>query len=274
MSIKEKAKELMVPISPNFAASNPWLQGFMRCYKWSLRARTSLAQNLPAQLEQKLCGFFTEVEKAKTSGRYPLALIGNMDETPMYFDLVPSRTIEKTGAKDLLVRTTGADKRHLTVVLTVTADGKMPPPMIIFKGIAQQVHPPPGVVVTIQEKGWMNQELMHVYIEQIWRPFMEKVADEMEMPKGSLLILDSFSAHKTTEIMDAFQEADTKCVIIPGGCTSKVQPLDVSVNKPFKNILRACWVRYVRQQVERIGKDVLQDPATKIPTASKSDIVD
>ena len=51
----------------------------------------------------------------------------------MYFDLVPSRTIEKTVAKDVLVLTTSADKRHLTVVLTVTADGKMPPPMIISK---------------------------------------------------------------------------------------------------------------------------------------------
>ena len=112
----------------------------------------------------------------------------------------------------------------------------------------------------------MNQELMNVYIEQIWRPFIEKVADE----KGSLLILDSFSAHKTTEIMEAFQKADTKCVIIPGGCTSKVQPLDVSVNKPFRNFLRAYWMRHVHHQVERIRKDALQDPATKIPTASKS----
>ena len=56
---------------------------------------------------------------------------------------------------------------------------------------------PPGVVVEVQEKGWMNQELMHVYVERIWRPFME-VAKEMEMLKGSLLILDSFSAHKTS----------------------------------------------------------------------------
>ena len=152
MSIKEKAKELITPISPSFVASNPWLRGFMRRHNWSLRARTSLSQKLPAQLEQKLTNFFTEVEKAKISGRYPLALIGNMDETPMYFDLVPSRTIERTGAKEVLVHTTGADKRHLTVVLTVTADGKMPPPMIIFKGkrsIARQVNPPPGVVMEI-----------------------------------------------------------------------------------------------------------------------------
>ena len=59
----------------------------------------------------KLANFITKVEKAKTSGRYPLAQIGNMDETPMYFDLGPSRTIERMGAKEVLVRTTGADKK-------------------------------------------------------------------------------------------------------------------------------------------------------------------
>ena len=255
MSIKEKAKELITPISPSYVASNPWLRGFMRRHNWSLRARTSLSQKHPAQLEQKFTNFFIEVEKAKTLGRYPLALIGNMDETPMYFDLVPSRTIERMGEKEVLVRTTGADKRHLTVVLTVTADGKMPPPMIIFEGkrsIAQQVNPPPGIVMEVQEKGWMNQELVHVYIERIWRPFMEEVAEDMEMRKGSLLILDSFSAHKTPKIQETFQQADTNCVIVPSGCTPKVQPLDVSVNKPFKNILRACWVRYIRQQVEKM----------------------
>ena len=61
-------------------------------------------------------------------------LIGNMDETPMYFDMVPSRTIAKKGMKEVRVRTTGAEKRPVTNVLTCTASGKTMPPMIIFKG--------------------------------------------------------------------------------------------------------------------------------------------
>ena len=57
-----------------------------------------------------------------------------MDETPMYFDIVPSRTIVKKGVKEVRVRTTGAEKRRVTVVLACTASGKTLPPMIIFKG--------------------------------------------------------------------------------------------------------------------------------------------
>ena len=33
--------------------------------------------------------------------------------------------------------------------------------------------------------------------------------------------------------------------MIPPGCTSKCQPMDVCISKPFKAILRKCWVEYV-----------------------------
>lgn len=59
---------------------------------------------------------------------------GNMDETPLYFDMVPSRTLEKKGAKEVRVKTTGAGKRRVTIVLACLASGKTLPPMIIFKG--------------------------------------------------------------------------------------------------------------------------------------------
>ena len=52
----------------------------------------------------------------------------------MYFDMTTNKTVNLKGAKTVSVRSTGADKRRLTVVLAVTGDGKMLPPMIIFKG--------------------------------------------------------------------------------------------------------------------------------------------
>ena len=78
--------------------------------------------------------FLQAVKHAHREYAYPKELIGNMDKTPMYFDMTSNKTVERKGAKTVSVRTTGAEKRHLTVVLTVTADGKMLPPMIIFKG--------------------------------------------------------------------------------------------------------------------------------------------
>ena len=44
-----------------------------------------------------------------------------------------STTVDKKGINTVSIRTTGAEKCHLTVVLAATADGHMLPPMVIFK---------------------------------------------------------------------------------------------------------------------------------------------
>jgi len=54
----------------------------------------------------------------------------------------------------------------------------------------------------------------------------------------SLLDLDLFAGHKTDEVLDTFKAHDITASIIPAGCTGIVQPLDVSVNRPFKDILK------------------------------------
>lgn len=50
-----------------------------------------------------------------------------MDETLVYFDIVPGKTIERRGEKTVKVRRTGSEKRHITVVLGRTATGDFLP---------------------------------------------------------------------------------------------------------------------------------------------------
>ena len=59
----------------------------------------------------------------------------------------------------------------------------------------------------------------------------------------SLLFLDTFSAHLTDKVKDAFQNSNTTVLVIPDGCTSILQPLDVSINKPIKAYMRNSWVQ-------------------------------
>ena len=42
-----------------------------------------------------------------------------MDEAPLYFDAVPDRVVDKKG-RNIVGKTMGNVKRHLTVVLAVT----------------------------------------------------------------------------------------------------------------------------------------------------------
>lgn len=65
------------------------------------------------------------------------------------------------------------------------------------------------------------------------------------MKKTSLLFLDSFTAHLTEAVKEAFRQSNTTVAVIPGGCTSILQPLDVSLNKPIKGYLRQSWEHYM-----------------------------
>ena len=58
-----------------------------RCHSLSLRTKTTLAQRLPDDLENKILQFHRFVIAARQRMQYPLAKIFNMDETPMQFEL-------------------------------------------------------------------------------------------------------------------------------------------------------------------------------------------
>lgn len=52
---------------------------------------------------------------------------------------------------------------------------------------------------------------------------------------------DTFTGHMTEEVQDELRKKNITVAMIPGGCTCKIQPLDVCLNKPFKCHCRAQW---------------------------------
>ena len=64
------------------------------------------------------------------------------------------------------------------------------------------------------------------------------------------------------------EHSTTHCVI-PAGCTSKLQPLDVSINKHFKQIMKSCWTDFIHTSVTTTA-----DKTAKIKTASKQQVLD
>ena len=80
-------------------------------------------------------------------------------------------------------------------------------------------------------------------------------------------MMDTFSAHCTDEIISLLSAHHSSVALIPGGCTSKLQPLDVSLNKPFKHVCRQEFQNYCRSQLSTIS-----DSADRLKTASKQEI--
>ena len=224
-----------------FKAGNHWCQRFMKRNALSLRQKTTLAQRLPADYEEKIIRFHHFIIDHRKEHGYPLHLIANMDETPLTFDMPPNRTINNTGEKTIKIRTTGNEKNRVTVVLACCGNGSKIKPMVIFKRKnVPKINNQHGVVVSAQQKGWMDSEQMKVWIEKAWRRRLGGLGR-----RKSLLVYDAFEAHVTDTVKAAFKRENTDLAVIPGGLTSILQPLDVSLNKPFKDGVRKRWMEWM-----------------------------
>ena len=86
------------------------------------------------------------------------------------------------------------------------------------------------VAIRWNESAYANAGLLARWIEELLVPALP--------PGPRLLALDVAKFHSTEEVLHTLRSNNIVPSMIPTGCTELVQPLDVSVNKPFKNILR------------------------------------
>uniref|UniRef100_A0A8C8VPE3 HTH CENPB-type domain-containing protein n=1 Tax=Pelusios castaneus TaxID=367368 RepID=A0A8C8VPE3_9SAUR len=219
-----------------FLASIGWCSRFMNRYGLCLRQRTKISQKLPKDLECKVSLFQKFIIKQCKKHNYELGDIGNMDEMPMTFDLPCNQTVASIGEKTVFVRSTGNEKNHFTVVLSCLANGTKLRPVIIFKRktLPKNVKLPSGVIVRVHEKGWMDEEGMQKWLHDVWNARPGAALKK----KPSLLVWDMFRAHVTGNIKDEANSLKTTLAVIPSGLTSMLQPLDMCLNKTFKDRVR------------------------------------
>ena len=134
-NIQSKTLELTQARGEDFRASDGWLQKFLKRHSFSLRRRTTVGQRLPQDLITKVVGFIMSTWKLRHSKDYPLSLIGNMDEMPLWLDMPGETTITRRGEQSVPLRTTGHEKGRFTVILSAMADGRKLKPYVVFKGV-------------------------------------------------------------------------------------------------------------------------------------------
>ena len=149
------------PDISHFKASPGWCYRFMARHNLSVRRRTTIAQRLPGDYEDKLLNYQRFIINQRQIHNYDVSCIGNAHQTPVTFDLPYSRTIDFKGAKSISMKTTGSEKSRFTVMLTCAGDGCKLPPYIIFrrKTLPKNINWPSGVVIRAQVKGWKDDDL-------------------------------------------------------------------------------------------------------------------
>ena len=206
------------------------------------RRHPSIALRKPAHLAlsrakssdpESLSYYFDLLEKTLTE--YNLldkpSQIFNIDETGVPLNPDASKSIFKRGAKNPVMITSG-DKSQVTVVGCVSAAGYCIPPMIIWD--RKTLHPDmaegelPGTIYGFSSKGWIDQELFHIWFECHFLRYAPPV-------RPLLLLMDGHSSHFCPDTIRMASKEEVVLFTLPPNTTHLSQPLDKGCFAPLKN---------------------------------------
>jgi hypothetical protein len=67
-----------------------------------------------------------------------------------------------------------------------------------------------------------------------------------------LITLDVYAPQRTAKVLDSFHKLNTVAAYIPNGCAGFVQPFDVAINKPFKDVIRDMIDEEVEKDLDKL----------------------
>ena len=199
-------------------------------------------------------GFFLDIKNIVTFDDIPPELTLNWDQTGINYVPVGSRTMEVEGARRVEIAGKD-DKRQLTAVFGGSMAGDFLPVQLIYQGKTKrclpQVQFPNDWHVTFSANHWSNEETMKEYILKVLLPYIRAKRQELQLADDypALVIFDNFKAQCTFEILKMLDDNQIYVVLIPPNCTDRLQPLDLSVNKPAKDFLRSKFQTWYAQRV-------------------------
>ena len=256
-SLQTKAMQIAAGLGfTTFRASNGWLWRWKRRYCVGIRCGTNSSQKVPADYADQIMQFRKTIITVRKAKKIDPSHIVNMDQTMCRFDMPPARTNNIRGERTIRIKTTRAEKKGFTVALAAAADGTKLPATIIFKErggvlgerVRRSLLIPSNVRVRSSTNGWMTATeyqhwLLHLYGEH------------------RLLVVDCYKPHRAEEsIKMAKERCNADVVIVPGGCTSIIQPMDKCINKPFKESMRKSWQEWMCQDRAKTKQGNLKQP--------------
>jgi transposase-like protein len=246
---------LALRLQPDFKGGNKsklanWASTFLKKEKIVVRCVTQYGHKLPEDVERERATFLALFVRAFRSGNYQAKLVLNMDQTGVFFSNPRLRTLAHRGSNQVPIMGEKLSVRA-TAVLTIAMDGTKLPPYIVFKGtrgpngrIQRSFSSLPGdMCYSVQRNAWIGIAEMERYIDAVLFPFMLRHPGER-----ALLLLDSFSVHLNEGVKDKLRNAGFDLLFIPKGMTGILQPLDIAVNKPFKDRLRTQYTSWLESR--------------------------
>ena len=236
-----------------FACSDGFISDFKRRHKFASRRQHFKRRpgTNPAEIESWKV-HVSQLLKEKNND-----FVLNCDETS--WRLFPNGilTWADKGSDNVVCHVEGDEKGCLTVLATVSANGRELPLFFIAEGSTGRVEESQIGDVFYHWKthtinGWMTVEAMCLYLMHI----REECGDNEVN-----LLLDLHTTHRTDAVLILAKELNIHLHFIPGGCTDLLQPCDRRVFGSLKSTARALWRERVSRDPEakRRKKDAVED---------------
>ncbi|XP_068083943.1 uncharacterized protein [Anabrus simplex] len=244
--LQEQARNMWSRKSPEFKASSGWAIRFCRRHPKLLQQTPTVETPLPVILQRNVEPFRSRIQNLIREKPFSLGVIGSMDELPLNF----SAPLSNNSKRHLLLRKPGTENCHATILLACLADGNMLPPTIILKKntLDSQACDDDDVgkdlLVLRQEDGLLDDSCMNQWLDLVWFK---------HVPGPNLLIMDCYGPHTSQSVREKFANCASELGIIPGGCTSKLQPLDVSIKRIFQMCIGKLFAKLNSQPANTWG---------------------
>lgn len=227
-----------------------WLQGFRKRHP-----AISLKKGEETQLGRAAAvtpatvnSWFNLVEETfKKHNITNASQVSNVDESG--YDASVSAKVLAAKGKACGQAQAGSGKLSFSVAETISADGHLFPPFVIYK--CKHLYDtwmrggPPGTAYSKSENGWQAQ----VSFLEYFKKFVQWLNSREAVTKPHVLIMDGHTSHIQYAVAKLALANDIHLLILPGHCTHYLQPLDVGVFGPAKRE----WLKVKRQHMTDSG---------------------
>ena len=238
-------KSLLSDFGGPITLNKAWAHCVLRRMGFTKRRGNSKSKLAVDNFENVKEQYLTDIRSVVKMEDIPDALILNWDQTAM--KIVPSTTwtMERRGTKRVEIAACN-DKRQITAVFACSLRGDFLPIQLIFQGTTQKCLPnsvnfPDGWHLTYTNNHWSNESTMIDYIKCIILPYVKETRETLCLASShpALVLFDCFKGQCQESVFNLLDENNIFYILIPPNTTDRLQPLDLSVNKPAKDFVRS-----------------------------------
>ncbi|VTJ80406.1 Hypothetical predicted protein [Marmota monax] len=238
----QKATKIGRSLEGGFKISYEWAVRFMLRHHLTPHARRAVAHTLPKDVAENAGLFIEFVQRQIHNQDLPLSMIVAIDEISLFLD---TEVLSSDDRKENALQTVGTGEPWCDVVLAILADGTVLPTLVFYRGqMAQPAKVPDSILLEAKEGGYSDDEIMELWSSRVWQKHTA-----CQRSKG-MLVMDCHRTHLSEEVLAMLSASSTLPAVVPAGCSSKIQPLDVCIKRTVKNFLHKKWKEQAREMAD------------------------